>query len=171
MQSYQKMSLIKVTWYVLRVKNMHFESSLKLWDSWVAEKTNYRTRDITGRRYCSKIVSWASKLSHKNCIKKLVLKNLSRAATNFTSMFYHLPSVGPKHSTPNMYPRSRRFLAYNISKSKFHGSRRMSKTNFSYLQTQIQQRNRQFGNVWISPLNKKNEYRNLSIIRRSYIYF
>ena len=34
LQSYHKMSLIKVAWYVLRVKNIHSWSPSDLWSSW-----------------------------------------------------------------------------------------------------------------------------------------
>ena len=71
LQSYYKVSLIKVAWYVLRVKDMHSWSPPDLWGPWDEEKLSYIHYDI--RREEAKL-----------CILKI------------TSVFHHLPSVGPK---------------------------------------------------------------------------
>ena len=69
--SYQKVSLIKVAWYVLKVKNMHSWAPPDPWGPWDEEKSSYTHYNI--RREEAKL---------------LVLK--------LASVFYHLPSVGPK---------------------------------------------------------------------------
>ena len=71
LQSYYKVSLIKVAWYVLRVKDMHSWSPPDLWGPWDEEKLSYIHYDI--RREEAKL---------------RILK--------IASVFHHLPSVGPK---------------------------------------------------------------------------
>ena len=71
LQSYYKVSLIKVAWYVLRVKDMHSWSPPDLWGPWDEEKLSYIHYDIRREE---------AKLS--------ILK--------IASVFHHLPSVGPK---------------------------------------------------------------------------
>ena len=65
------MSLIKVLWYVLRVKNMHFESPSDSWDQCGKAKPNYVQYII------------------RQGEAKLCLLEL-------TSVFHHFPRIGPK---------------------------------------------------------------------------
>ena len=65
------MSIIKVPWYVLRVKNMHFGSPLDSWDPCGKAKPSY-VQYIIGQGEAE--------------LRILEL----------TSVFHHLPSVGPK---------------------------------------------------------------------------
>ena len=65
------MPLIKVPWFVLRVKNMHFESPSDSWDP------------------CGK-----AKPSHVQYIIKQGEAKLG--ILEITSVFHHFPSVGPK---------------------------------------------------------------------------
>ena len=83
LQSYHKMSLIKVACYVLREKNMHSGPSFDAWDPWGEVKLSYVNYDIM-------------RGAAKPCIPKL------------NPVFHHLTSVDPKQlcvSTPRMYPR------------------------------------------------------------------
>ena len=93
------MSLIKVDWYVLRVKNIHSWSPPDPLGPRDKEKARYVHFDI--RREEAKL---------------RILK--------LASVFHHLPSVGPKQlcavsvSTPRMYPRSGYFLVIDKVKNK-----------------------------------------------------
>ena len=69
--SYHKVSLIKVAWYVLRVKDMHSWSPPDLWGPWDEEKLSYIHYDIRREEAKLRILEIAS-------------------------VFHHLPSVGPK---------------------------------------------------------------------------
>ena len=71
LQSYDKVSLIKVAWYVLRVKNMHSRAPPDPWGPWDEEKPSYIHYDI-----------------RREEVKQSILK--------LASVFHHLPSVGPK---------------------------------------------------------------------------
>ena len=71
LQSYDKVSLIKVAWYVLRVKNMHSRAPPDPWGPWDEEKPSYIHYDI-----------------RREGVKQSILK--------LASVFHHLPSVGPK---------------------------------------------------------------------------
>ena len=71
LQSYYKVSLIKVAWYVLRVKDMHSWSPPDLWGPWDEEKLSYIHYDIRREEAKLRILEIAS-------------------------VFHHLPSVGPK---------------------------------------------------------------------------
>ena len=71
LQAYEKVSLIKVAWHVLRVKNIHSWSPPDTLGPWDEEKLSYTHYNI--RREEAKI---------------RILK--------LASVFHHLPSVGPK---------------------------------------------------------------------------
>ena len=71
LQSYYKVSLMKVAWYVLRVKNIHSWVPPDPWGPWDEEKLSYIHYDISREE-----------------AKLLILK--------LASVFHHLPSVGPK---------------------------------------------------------------------------
>ena len=68
---HHKTSLIKVDWYVLRAKNMHFWSPSDPWGPWNEEKLSKIHYDIRGGE------------------AKLRMLKLA-------SVFHHLPSVSPK---------------------------------------------------------------------------
>ena len=77
---------------MLRVKNMHFASPSHPWDP------------------CGK--------AEPRYIKYIIRQGEAELCTlDLTSMFHHLPSVGPKQlcvlSTPRMYPKSEYFLVSN----------------------------------------------------------
>ena len=65
------MSLIKVLWYALRVKNMHFGSPSDSWDGCGKAKPSY-----------------VQYIIRQGEAKLRILE--------LTSVFHHLPSVGPK---------------------------------------------------------------------------
>ena len=69
--SYQKVSLIKVAWYVLKVKNMHSWAPPDPWGPWDEEKPSYIHYNI-----------------RREEAKQRILK--------LASVFHHIPSVGPK---------------------------------------------------------------------------
>ena len=71
LQSYYKVSLTKVAWYVLRVKNMHSWAPPDPLGPWDEEKLSYIHYDI-----------------RREEAKRRILK--------LASVFYHLLSVGPK---------------------------------------------------------------------------
>ena len=71
LQPYHKVSLTKVAWYVLRVKNMHSWAPPDPWGPWDEEKLSYIHYNI-----------------RREEAKQRILK--------LASVFHHLPSVGPK---------------------------------------------------------------------------
>ena len=71
LQAYDKVSLIKVGWYVLKVKNIHSWSPPDPLGPWDKEKASYIHYDIKREEAKLRILKLAS-------------------------VFHHLPSVGPK---------------------------------------------------------------------------
>ena len=71
LQAYEKVSLIKVAWHVLRVKNIHSWSPPDPLGPWDEEKASYIHYDI-----------------RREEAKRRILKP--------ASVFHYLPSVGPK---------------------------------------------------------------------------
>ena len=94
---YDKVSLIKVGWYVLRVKNIH---------SWSPP-------DPLGPRDKEKV-----KYIHFNIRREEAKLRILKLA----SVFHHLSCVGPMQflcpSTPKMYPQSVYFLVTIVLKEK-----------------------------------------------------
>ena len=88
LQSYYKVSLIKVAWYVLRVKDMHSWSPPDLWGPWDEEKLSYIHYDIRREEAKLSILKLASVLLSPQCWSKAVVCI----------------------STPRMYPWSGHFL-------------------------------------------------------------